>query len=243
MLPTLIMRFHPAFKWTLLFALLFFSSHLPAQAPFLEWATNDSSGTESVYVVSMAETNNGDLIALKQFGGTVDFDPGPGIDTLSSPHVTTAIHKMDAAGNHLWVKALEVSPGSLSSTWIYPNDVEIDELGNLYIAGSFVGIADLDPGPDTLSFSSNNVDGFIAKYDSNGSLIWGRFLTGPSDDRARRIHLDDSNRVFLGSTVRFSTSWVGGPSYAGLGQQDIPHQRDGHCRYDSMGPSRGGYLE
>ena len=54
-----------------------------------------------------------------------------------------------------------------------------DSAGNLYVTGYFSGTADFDPGPGTYGLTSGGDDGFVAKYNSVGSLIWARSLGGP----------------------------------------------------------------
>jgi hypothetical protein len=52
--------------------------------------------------------------------------------------------------------------------------------GSVYVAGSFNGTVDLDPGPGTANFTThiNAQDGFIAKYTPQGQFIWASTYGG-----------------------------------------------------------------
>jgi hypothetical protein len=53
----------------------------------------------------------------------------------------------------------------------------------VYVAGTFAGTADFDPGPGTAELTSfGGFDIFIQKLDTNGNFIWVKQFGGPSDD-------------------------------------------------------------
>jgi hypothetical protein len=73
------------------------------------------------------------------FSNTIDFDPGPGVQNLSTNALNEmAIAKYDGNGNYIWAREL----GGTGS----PTLAEIRLASNaIYIAGSFEGIVDFDP--------------------------------------------------------------------------------------------------
>lgn len=59
----------------------------------------------------------------------------------------------------------------------FADDILTDSNGNIFIAGTFKGTADFDPGPAntiTSSLGINDYDVYLAKYDSTGSFLWVR---------------------------------------------------------------------
>src|SRR5690606_19977175 len=59
------------------------------------------------------------------------------------------------------------------------NAMGIDAEGNSYIAGSFADTIDLDPGSGVANrYTQGHGGGFIAKYDTSGSYIWGFSIGG-----------------------------------------------------------------
>jgi uncharacterized protein YjdB len=98
-------------------------------------------------------------------------------------------------------------------------DVQPDDSGNVYLAGytrSSAGIATTG----TQQFSNaGNEDGFIAKFDSSGTRIWGTYFGGAIDDRVTSIAISSSADVYLtgytSSTTGIATSGVHSSVYAG----------------------------
>ncbi len=76
----------------------------------------------------------------------------------------------------------------------------VDAKGNTYLAGSFHGTVDFNAGHSrkTVSVSRNESnDIFLAKYDSQGILIWNRQYGGPKSDRATTLKLASNGDIFL----------------------------------------------
>jgi Secretion system C-terminal sorting domain/Beta-propeller repeat len=82
------------------------------------------------------------------------------------------------------------------------NDVAKDSIGNVYIVGSVEGSA-----PYSNSFVTANAhqnyygggvsDGFIAKYDTNGLLVWATFYGGLYQDIVTSITFDSQDNVYI----------------------------------------------
>ena len=97
-----------------------------------------------------------------------------------------------------------------------------DGTGNLYVTGIFQGSTDFDPGPGEAVRTSNDNsrDIFVAKYTSNGALVWVETYGGTtSNDCGLDIAVDDSGNVYVtgafGGTVDF-----GGYSRTSNGNND-----------------------
>jgi hypothetical protein len=77
------------------------------------------------------------------------------------------------------------------------NSVAIDANGNVYVAGSFQGTSDFDPGSGTSNFvSQGSFDAFIAKYGPSGNLIWAKSVGGTGFDEVMDIAVDGSGNVY-----------------------------------------------
>jgi hypothetical protein len=94
------------------------------------------------------------------FQDTVDFDPGPGTFFLTSFGGSDAfVSKLDSAGNFVWANQLGGASGDSAG---YP---VLDSSDNLYIAGSFSGTVDVDPGPETFFLTAiDGSDVFVSKF-------------------------------------------------------------------------------
>ncbi|HET6991188.1 MAG TPA: SBBP repeat-containing protein, partial [Bacteroidia bacterium] len=82
-------------------------TQLHAQAVTLRWA-NQAGASSYDNGTSVATDASGNVYTTGVFAGTVDFDPGPGISTLTSDGslYDIFISKSDSAGNLIWVKQM-----------------------------------------------------------------------------------------------------------------------------------------
>lgn len=133
------------------------------------------------------------------YNGTVDFDPGTGIDSYTSVGVQDGfITKLDTAGNYKWTKTLK------SSNTCYGASITTDANGNLYSAGYYYPDADFDPGVATYSLTATGFgEMFILKLDSIGSFLWAKTTQGgfssfnTSHVFAYSLALDSQNSVYI----------------------------------------------
>lgn len=74
--------------------------------------------------------------------------------------------------------------------------MSLSAVGEVFIAGTFHGTIDFDPGPNQTLLSSGPSDtGFIAKYDPLGNLVWAYRLIGTGDVRINDIVVDPMAQV------------------------------------------------
>ncbi|MBO9201301.1 MULTISPECIES: MBG domain-containing protein [Niastella] len=180
-----------------------FISKLDAMGNFV-WAKSignaGSDNSESLEVDA-----SGNVYTTGYFQGTVDFDPGPGTQPLTSVDDRDIyISKLDASGNFVWVKQI----GGASYDVGY--SIKVDASGNVYTAGFFQGTVDFDPGMNIHNLvSSGLTDVFILKLDAAGNFIWAKPLGGGGSDWAHSIVIDASDNVYLSGyfegTVDFDT--------------------------------------
>ena len=125
-----------------------------------------------------------------------DFDPGVGVATPGSEQGLW-IAKYNSAGTFQWIKM----PLTVAIYASAKPDVAIDGSGNIYITGSFSGSNDFDPGIGTSTLSSTGGRGFIAKYNSNGTLQYANQF-GPSSSTSyecspKGIVVNSSGEAFI----------------------------------------------
>jgi hypothetical protein len=96
-------------------------------------------------------------------------------------------------GTSQWVKKI----GGTNSD--FGQAVRVDANGNVFVAGTFAGTADFDPGPAIFNLQSScpcdvsnppKSDIFLAKYDVNGNFIWAVNIGGSEADIANALVLD-----------------------------------------------------
>ncbi len=192
---------------TFITGLLFLSFSNPAlaQLPVFQWAKafiahNSFNPSVNSNGRSVAVDQNGDVYSAGLFNYTTDFDPGPGLYTLSANNsAVTAIYlsKLSAAGDFLW--AIQIST--------YPEfgniEISVDKNNNVYIVSELRLATDFDPGPGEFILSPIGAwDAFVAKYDADGNLVWAKQFGGPGDAVPRSDVLDidaDGNVIVCGN--------------------------------------------
>ncbi len=108
------------------------------------------------------------------------------------------------------------------------SSVEVDSLGNFYVAGSFNGTIDLDPGPKVFDLSNtgtNVADAFLAKYSSDGTLLWAGEIAdvgpaGPMHHLGLAIGPNDSVSL-SGGTPSTTTDFNFGSGVSTLSSQSF----------------------
>ncbi|MFT5819076.1 MAG: hypothetical protein ACI8ZM_000298 [Crocinitomix sp.] len=126
----------------------------------------------------LAIDGSDNVLIAGAFSGIADFDPGLDI------HLETAIGvaedayllKLNSAGEFIWVSVVE---GDHASGF---DHVTVDSDGDIYLAGSYTGSIDADPGIGTLTLSTDDLipSLLIEKLNDAGELIWAKQIDGLS---------------------------------------------------------------
>jgi hypothetical protein len=180
-------------------ALLLTLSAAQAQTPdlLLNWAkalNNTQAYGGSLQGNGIAVDASGNVYITGNFQGTADFDPGVGIANLTSSAGSYDIFlaKYDASGNYVYAKSI----GGLYDDYGY--SVAVDISGNAFIAGSFTGTPDFDPGAGTANLTSaGGNDIFFAKYDASGNYVYAKAMGGTRSDAGNAIVVDASGNVYI----------------------------------------------
>lgn len=95
--------------------------------------------------------------------------------------------------------------------------VRIDDVGNLFIAGSYSGTVDFDLGPATANQTSvDSSDIFVAKYDQFGNHLWSFSIGGNGTQTLGRIVLDGSGGIIVRGWFRNTIDVDPGPGTVNL---------------------------
>jgi gliding motility-associated-like protein len=181
----------------------------------LIWGKQFGNGSE-VYsgcnVSDIKSDNQGNIVLIGSFGRTVDFDPGPGEQVItSSPGSTDGfICKLDGNCNFIWVKTLQERNGDNNYS-ITPKGVDIDGMNNILITGWFIGNYDFDPGAGSQTFFSNPYDCFILKLNAQGNYVWVKVLGGDESESGNDIVVDAANNVYVLGSFGSSMDYDPGP--------------------------------
>jgi len=100
--------------------------------------------------------------------------------------------KYSSSGELLWLK----NAGGTQNDVGY--GIGIDSEGFIYIAGYFSTTAVFGESSDLVRFTtSGREDIFLAKYDSEGNLIWAKKAGGEGEDHAQNLKIDRFDNIFI----------------------------------------------
>jgi len=143
--------------------------------------------------------NLGNLIIGASFYGTVDLDPGPSTQTVTSNNFPPGgnnnadffISKLDSLGNYIWGKVM----GGRSMDLL--TGITTDNLGTIYITGTFADSVDLSMGNGThiVQSTKNTADIFISKIDMSGNVLWSKIQGGDGYETSYGIAVDNEKNI------------------------------------------------
>ncbi len=167
---------------------------LRAQTPALEML-NAYGGSGDDIVRASALDGQGNIFAAGHYSDTVDFDQGPPMDVkMATPGIREIyLQKLDASGNHLWVKTFP----ALGNAFI--NLMHLGKDGSIYMAGRFEADSmDFNPDPlQTFYLKRGNYAKslFIVKLSATGVFKWA-IAQSCADVNYTGLVLDTSGNLY-----------------------------------------------
>ncbi len=164
------------------------------------WAKHvDGPGTDQG--LDIVVDNTGNILVTGGYSGTADFDPGTGVFNLTSvagANSSPFVWKLDSSGDFVWAKSFG------GDDWNnFAHGIDVDQSGNVFVAGSVGGTGDLDPGAATQTFNTYGYDDiFILKLDANGDLNWATNIGSTYGESANDIIIDSNDDVLIAGYFR-----------------------------------------
>lgn len=164
-------------------------------------------GTEQTMSKGIQTDADGNIYTMGAFAGTVDFDPGAGIQNMTTapgPYgwstTNIFVSKLDPNGNYIWARKTGI-PENIRSYSTNPFAMATDANGNTYVTGGFSDTVDFDPGPGTANLVStltgaDDVDIFVCKLDSSGNFKWAKGMGSIASDVGYGIAADHAGYVY-----------------------------------------------
>lgn len=136
----------------------------------------------------------GNVYNIGNFSGSVDFDPGIGVNTVTAVGTNDGyITKLDANGNLVWVKTF----GGVSAA-CFVTAIKADLSGDILITGYYSSSVDFDPGITAFNMVANgSVDVFVLKLDNQGNLTWVKSIGSVGGfDMSLSIDVDANGNIY-----------------------------------------------
>jgi len=227
------MNLKTTFLHRLLLPMLLFI-FMPAIQAQTELQLNWVNALESNDVFSVSAKNIktdviGNIYVVGTFTGTADFDPSEAIVNLTSAgEEDVFLAKYDANGKYIYACVI----GGIQ------NDnctaLAVDRYGNAYISGVFEEKISFTSTKKTIKkISAGDFDGFIAKYDPDGRLLYANTFGGVDHDYGKAIAADDNGNVYVTGNFTGICDFDFGKGTANLSSEDGAHLF--FAKYDASG--------
>lgn len=151
-------------------------------------------GTSYDSILGVESDSVGNIYVTGNFGETIDFDSGDGVEEHSSNgDADVFVAKLDAEGNFIW-----------ACTWggdtsEYSSAIALDSSGHVLVSGSFHSeTVDFDPGlgiDEHQTFAG--YDAFLTKLTSDGKYVWTKTWGSYEDDSGTDVDVDGSGNVYI----------------------------------------------
>ncbi|MGB0391579.1 MAG: T9SS type A sorting domain-containing protein [Salibacteraceae bacterium] len=165
------------------------------------WAKNIGGNPSSFVGTTTQIDQEGNIVMVGQFTGTIDVDPDTGITNITSKGgADIFVVKLNASGNFLWAH------GFGSTQHDYERGVKLDKNGFVHILGVVTDIADMDPGPGVANVGVANIynDPFTLKLNPNGDFVWVYSLPNLGPEATNDIAFGASGTIFTTGNFRDS---------------------------------------
>ena len=194
-----------------------FVQKLDAEGNFLWAKTFGGANYDVCYALKV--DSDGNVYTTGHFNGSVDFDPGSEVYTLTATenNRNTFVQKMDTNGNFLWAKSFS------GANW--GTSINIDSAGNIYTTGTIFGQTDFDPGSGTFLLNSSQYYGtFVQKMDSSGNFLWAKSFGGSYNLNTSYSTVDSSGNIYTTGSFDFPGDYDpsdGTSTLTSNGHQDV----------------------
>jgi hypothetical protein len=222
----------------------------------LAWADHLGSGAMSALNAQgpgVAVDGSGNVYTTGSFSGTGNFDPGSGtVNLTSGPDGYNASYLVKLADSSIGViphdshgHQLPVLPFVLGpkATHIVVGAVTTDSAGNVFVTGSFLGMAKFGmsrarlaaPVKLTSQAGKHGFDAFVAEYDAHGLLLWVRDLGGKQGAAGQGITTDAAGNVYI-------TGAFQGTAHFGVGRSSTLTAHGQQDGFEVKLNRRGGFV-
>ncbi len=205
-------------------------------------------GASSDEAKSISIDGSGNIYITGHYSQTVDFDPGAGVQSVTSNGGTqdVFIAKLSTTGLLTWVASIGGNQQDIV------NGMAIDNLGNVYITGTFLYTLDFDPSASTFNLTPlGGTDIYINKLDANGNFVWAKKSGGSGNDEGLSIAIDNLGNSYTtgfyagisdfdpGNSIYNLTSTAGTSNDIFLWELDGNGNFVGAKSYGGVGEDRG----
>ena len=177
----------------------------------------------------LALDGSGNVYVCGDFQNSGTFDPMDLTDVLFTEGLSDGFFaKYNSTGTYQWAKNIG------GSNFDAANRIVAEDNGNVYVAGGFIGTADMNGS----AIGTNNItsagtgDIFLVKYNNAGIFVWAKKIGGLASESLTALDLAQNGNVYVGGdffgNIRFNST--NNDSLTSLGNNDVFF-----AKYDASG--------
>lgn len=160
----------------------------------LIWAESFGGPMDDMGTAIIAD-DQGITTITGSFQGTADLWPGTGVENVTSAgSADVFIVQLGNFGGFMWAETFGNSATDFSE------DIEFDLMGNILVAGYFIGTLDFDPDTSVYQVSSNSIDGYVLKVTSTGDFVWVKTIGGFQGQKVYDLAIDEDGSIYTAGT-------------------------------------------
>jgi hypothetical protein len=156
-------------------------------------------------VEGVASDASDNVYVVGQYRGTMDFDPGAGVTSLTAtyPGGEGFVAKYNANGTLAWVRRFAQGGTGGVFALSQAKSVALDDLGNVYVGGTFTDKMTVNFGAGATSLTSQGgSDIFVAKITDAGALTYLKGVGGEGEENfVEFIGGLDGGMTFVGGST------------------------------------------
>jgi hypothetical protein len=189
-----------------------FLSNFDSDGAFL-WARTWACEVGAIGIgYGVATDGLGNVFVTGEFGGTVDFDPGPGEEIQSGkPNGGNLfLIKFAPNGDFIWARTWATAAGSSGMSL----DVDVDSSGESFTTGNYDGTVDFDPGVGEDIHTTIHAAVSLVSFDQDGNYRWVRTWGGATSstyDSGSGVVVHPSGAVYVTGNFGGTTDFDPGP--------------------------------
>jgi Putative metal-binding motif/Secretion system C-terminal sorting domain len=164
------------------------------------WANRINNG---LWSNELAITSTNEIVLSGLCYNNNDMDPSASTALVVMPPNLAGVYvaKYSATGAYIMHKTVY---GTLGTE---PEALALDSEDNIFFAGGYLGVMDVNPGGAVLNKTAQNQDIFLIKLNSSGDFIWGNSFGGASGDVPHCLVTDSQNNVYMTGLVFSQTDF------------------------------------
>lgn len=166
--------------------------------------------TDGAYGVIADQQDN--IYVTGEYGNTANWD---NLSLTSSGGSDAFIVKYDKNGNVQWAKS------SVGEYWESGFSMATDSYDNVYVIGHFEGAISFDGENLSASSGQGDLDMFLLKYSSSGTLRWAKSAGDYGSDQINGLTIDPNDCPIIAGWFTWSVNWGGSTHYSDNGGRDI----------------------